>query len=112
MGQEELKSLNGSMPEIGPPAKSERSPPPPSNDSGIPVIFLNQSGEKKTSEGENQTQSSEKKTSEGENQMKTGGQTNEGQNQTDSNKGKIRDNVFKNMTRELQNQTDSATDGQ
>ncbi len=111
MGQEELKSLNGSMTEFVPPAKPERSPPPPSNDSGIPVIFLNQSGEKKTSEGENQTQSSEKKTSE-ENQTKTGGQTSEGQNQTDSNKGNIRDNVFKNMTSEGQNKTDSATDGQ
>jgi hypothetical protein len=100
MGQEPLKSLNGTMLEVLPPTKSdEKSPPPPSNDSGIPVIFLNQSSEKKTSEGENQTQSSEKKTSEGE-------------NQTDSNKGNIRDNVFKNMTNEGENRTDSATDGQ
>jgi hypothetical protein len=114
MGQEPLKSLNGTMLEVLPPTKSdEKSPPPPSNDSGIPVIFLNQSSEKKTSEGENQTQSSEKKTSEGENQTQSSEKkTSEGENQTDSNKGNIRDNVFKNMTNEGENRTDSATDGQ
>ena len=72
MGQEALKSLNGTMPDFVPPSESEReSPPAPSNDSGIAVIFVNQTGDKKTTEGENQTQTGEEQTTEGENQTQT-----------------------------------------